>query len=265
MCRDAPVVVARLLTAAAGSFTMEPDYVKSRQVWSMSAEILIVDDECGIVDGIAYALRTEGFHPVGCSTGGEALEVLRRGGPALVILDVGLPDGNGFDLFREIRRLGDIPVIFLTARKEEVDRVVGLELGADDYVTKPFSPRELTARVRAVLRRSRAEPAKPPPAARPPAAPFVCDERKNLIHYFGTPLKTSLHEFRLLHILLQHPGWVYSRQQLMELAWEEPDASLLRTVDAHIKNLRRKLRAVRPDIEPIVTHRGCGYSLREEW
>jgi len=120
----------------------------------MKPAILIVEDEGGIVDNILYALKTEGFETVWCPTGTEGLEALKSNEFVLVILDVGLPDINGFELFKDIRQLKPVPVIFLTARSEEIDRIVGLEMGADDYVTKPFSPRELTARVKAVLRRS---------------------------------------------------------------------------------------------------------------
>lgn len=230
----------------------------------MKPTILIVEDEGAIVDNIAYALKTEGYGTRWCSTGSEGLEAVRTDDFGLVILDVGLPDVNGFELFKDIRKHRDVPVIFLTARSEEIDRVVGLELGADDYVTKPFSPRELTARVKAVLRRAAAAPAAEAPV-KPESFPFVCDDKKNVITYHGTPLQTSRYEYRLLKILLDHPGWVYSREQLMEMAWEEPDMSLARTVDAHIKNLRRKLKTVTPDCDPIVTHRGSGYALKEDW
>jgi two-component system, OmpR family, catabolic regulation response regulator CreB len=232
----------------------------------MKPTVLIIEDEGGIVDNIVYALKTEGFDSLWCPTGNEGLEALKKPDIALVLLDVGLPDVNGFELFKEIRKQSAVPVIFLTARSEEIDRVVGLELGADDYVTKPFSPRELTARVKAVLRR-----VNPPateesmPAQVPASFPFKCDERKNAIFYKEKQLQTSRYEYRILKILMDHPGWVYSREQLMEKAWEEPDMSEVRTVDAHIKNLRRKLKEISPDCDPIVTHRGSGYSLKEDW
>jgi two-component system, OmpR family, catabolic regulation response regulator CreB len=234
----------------------------------MKPTILIIEDEGGIVDNIVYALKTEGFATLWCSTGREGLEAVTNREIELVILDVGLPDINGFELFRELKRVRNVPVIFLTARSEEIDRVVGLEIGADDYVTKPFSPRELTARVKAVLRRSHQQP---PGAAiegcteSPPGFPFRYDANKNAVFYYGVQLQTSRYEYRLLKILIDHPGWVYSREQLMEMAWDEPDMSELRTVDAHIKNLRHKLKAIAPDCDPIVTHRGTGYSLKEDW
>ena len=222
--------------------------------------ILLVEDEPSIADNIVYALKTEGFMPTWCQTGRDALERLASESFALVILDVGLPDMNGFDVCRKIRTFSNVPVVFVTARKGEIDRVVGLEIGADDYVMKPFTPRELTARIRAILRRTESSSQTAPLAA---AAVFAVDDDRCEIRYHGTPLQLSRYEFRLLKVLIQKPGRVYSRDQLMELAWEEPDTALDRTVDAHIKTLRAKLRAVRDDEDPIRTHRGLGYSLKE--
>ena len=231
--------------------------------------ILVVDDEPVIAGTIDYALRTEGFAPVWVATGREALAALARQPFALVILDVGLPDGSGFDVCREIRRLGAVPVIFLTARSEEIDRIVGLELGADDYVAKPFSPRELTARVRAVLRRGAPPGALPsavaPPALAPAASPvWSVDEARCRIAYRGVALELTRNEYRLLRTFVASPGRVFSRDQLMAAAWDDPGSALDRTVDAHVKTVRTKLRAAAPDADPIVTHRGLGYALREE-
>jgi two-component system catabolic regulation response regulator CreB len=232
----------------------------------MKQTILIIEDESGIVDNIAYALKTEGFDTLWCSTGMEGLETIKSKDITLVLLDVGLPDINGFELFKDIRQESSIPVIFLTARSEEIDRVVGLELGADDYVTKPFSPRELTARVKAVLRRTQQpQPPAPPKGQKDKSFPFEVDEKRQAIYYHGTQVQTSRYEYRLMKILIDHPGWVYTREQLMEMAWEDPDMSLVRTVDAHIKNLRHKLKDITPDCDPIITHRGTGYALKEEW
>ncbi len=229
--------------------------------------ILIIEDEGGIVDNIVYALKTEGFDTLWCATGMEGLVAVEKPEIVLILLDVGLPDRNGFELFKEIRQRSNVPVIFLTARSEEIDRVVGLEMGADDYVTKPFSPRELTARVKAVLRRVKNVPATTEQETKTITTgfPFRCDDKKNAIFYHGVLVQTSRYEYRLLKILIDHPGWVYSREQLMEKAWEEPDMSLIRTVDAHIKNLRHKFKLITPDCDPIVTHRGSGYALKEEW
>ncbi|HVU25066.1 MAG TPA: two-component system response regulator CreB [Opitutus sp.] len=225
--------------------------------------ILVVEDEAAIAETIIYALQTEGFAARWCPTGGEARTALEREAVALIVLDVGLPDASGFDLCREVRRTRNLPVIFLTARSGEVDRVVGLELGADDYVVKPFSPRELTARVRAVLRRSSGEAAAGPPAAEA-AGPWTHDAARCRISYRGHALELTRNEYRLLGALLARPGQVFSREQLMAAAWDDPGAALDRTVDAHVKLLRAKLRAAAPEADPIMTHRGLGYSLREE-
>jgi two-component system catabolic regulation response regulator CreB len=226
---------------------------------TMMRKILLVEDEPSIADNILYALKTEGFAPTWCQTGQDAVARLRKEPFALVILDVGLPDVNGFELCKSIRAMSTVPVVFVTARKDEIDKVVGLEIGADDYVVKPFAPRELTARIKAILRRTDSAASAPPHAG----SIFVVDEERCEIRYHGTPLQLSRYEFRLLKVLIQKPGRVYSRDQLMELAWEEPDTALDRTVDAHIKTLRAKLRSVRDDEDPIRTHRGLGYSLKE--
>ena len=145
----------------------------------MKPTILIIEDEPAIVDAIVYALRTDGFETACTATGREGLDRLAAAAPALVVLDIGLPDGSGFDLFHELKRVRDVPVIFLTARAAEVDRIVGLELGADDYVVKPFSPRELSARVKAVLRRAKPDSAPPPEMPQAPARlPFAVDETR---------------------------------------------------------------------------------------
>jgi two-component system catabolic regulation response regulator CreB len=184
--------------------------------------------------------------------------------PDLVILDIGLPDSNGFEICASIRGSTEIPILILTARSDEVDRIVGLELGADDYVVKPFSPREVTARVRAILRRAGSPPARDD-SVEVPDIPFSIDRDRYIIHYFDEPLTLSRYEFRILEVLIGHPGRVYSRAMLMDQAWEDPGSSTERTVDAHIKSIRARLRAVRDDCEAIVTHRGLGYSLRETW
>lgn len=224
--------------------------------------ILVVEDEPPIAETIVYALQTEGFATLWKTTGRDALAALAEHHVALVVLDVGLPDASGFDVCREIRRSANVPVIFLTARSSEVDRIVGLEIGGDDYLAKPFSPRELTARVRAVLRRTsgRSRPA----AAATPSTPWQHDEARCRISYRGRALDLTRNEYRLLGALLAQPGRVFNRDQLMTAAWDDPGAALDRTVDAHVKSLRAKLRAAAPEADPIVTHRGLGYSLREE-
>jgi two-component system catabolic regulation response regulator CreB len=225
---------------------------------AMSARprILVVEDEPSIRDAIQYALESEGCEVECLGTGGEAIAFIDAEPCDLVVLDVGLPDINGFDVCRQLRARHTLPVLFLTARSDEIDRVVGLEIGGDDYVTKPFSPRELSARVRAILRRAgNATP------ATTPASPFEVDAERCVIRYHGAPLALSRYEYRLLAALVAKPGRVFSRAQLMDAAWEEPEASMERTVDTHIKSVRAKLRAARPDADPIRTHRGFGYSL----
>jgi two-component system catabolic regulation response regulator CreB len=226
-------------------------------------QILVVEDESAIADTLVYALRTDGFEPVWRATARAALAVLAERPIALVVLDVGLPDANGFDVCRELRRThATLPVIFLTARNAEVDRIVGLEIGADDYLVKPFSPRELTARVRAVLRRAAPAGGPVPRSAAP--AEWVHDAARCRIAYRGAALDLTRNEYRLLATLIAAPGRVFSRDQLMTAAWDDPGAALDRTVDAHVKQVRAKLRAVAPEADPIATHRGLGYSLREE-
>lgn len=228
---------------------------------SVRQTVLVVEDEASIAETITYALRTEGFTPVWKTTGREALAVLAAEPVALVVLDVGLPDMSGFDVCRALRAKHEVPVIFLTARSAEVDKIVGLELGADDYLAKPFSPRELTARVRAVLRRASGGGAKPAAATN---GIWAHDEARCRISYRGQALDLTRNEYRLLATLVAAPGRVFSRDQLMHAAWDDPGAALDRTVDAHVKSVRAKLRVAAPDSDPIVTHRGLGYSLREE-
>jgi two-component system catabolic regulation response regulator CreB len=233
-----------------------------------SALIYLVEDELAIAEAVSFALQAEGFVCRHFATGGSSLEALRSEAPDLLLLDIGLPDINGFELFRRIREQHDAPVIFLTARKEEIDRVVGLEMGADDYVVKPFSVRELMARVRMVLRR-RAVPSPTSPATAASAGETAAQSRgsfrhnaeRRQFHYAGELLDLTLHEYRLLEVLLRHPGRVFTRAQLLEQAWEAPDHRLDRTVDSHIKSLRAKLRAIDSSADPIQTHRGTGYSL----
>ncbi len=235
----------------------------------MKPRVLIVEDERAVADAIAYALATDGCQPLRAETGEGARAILRDEDVALVVLDVGLPDVNGLDLCREIRAAREIPIIFLTARAEEIDRVAGLEIGADDYVTKPFSPRELSARVRAVLRRARPREAVATvggaDSRQPALHPFEIDEARRAIRYFGKLLSLTATEYRLLELLARHPGRVYSRDELLERLWDDPGATTDRAIDSHVKSLRASLRAVRPDLEAIETRRGEGYALRESW
>ena len=225
--------------------------------------ILIVDDEPSIADALTYALSTEGLHAEWCGTGAAALTHIQTSPPALVVLDVGLPDMTGFDVCRGIRASTNTPILFLSARAEEVDRILGLELGGDDYISKPFSPREVVARIKAILRRTeggRGVTPFPVPKRNPD---FRIDEERMRVLFKEQPLELTRYEFRLLCVLVRRPGRVYSREDLMNIAWESPEMSLERTVDTHIKTVRAKLHAIDPETEFIITHRGLGYSLRE--
>jgi two-component system, OmpR family, catabolic regulation response regulator CreB len=238
--------------------------------------ILIAEDESGIADTLQYVLRTDGFVPVWCATAEEAIAQFAADPPALAILDVGLPDMNGFELFKRLQALNreaggpEVPMLFLTARSDEIDRVVGLELGADDYIAKPFSPRELVARVRTILRRSgrgnggATAPAPAPAAPAASATPFALDAERMQIRYYGRLLELSRYEYGLLRLLIQRPGRVFTRDELLQLVWDDASDSFDRTVDAHVKTLRAKLRAIAPEVEAIRTLRGTGYALNEE-
>jgi len=231
-----------------------------------AAHVLVVEDETAIAETVLYALRSEGYAATHCLLGGQALQHLQAHRVDLVMLDVGLPDLGGFEVCRRLRALpgpaGQVPVIFLTARSEEIDRVLGLELGADDYVTKPFSPRELVARVRARLRRSAsvATTAVPDEKGQQHGA-FRIDPESHRIHYAGRVLDLTRYEYALLAALLQRPGAILSRNQLMDRGWDATSDSADRTVDTHIKTLRAKLRAAGAQDDPIRTHRGLGYAL----
>lgn len=223
-------------------------------------QILIVEDEAAIADTLVYALQAEGFVTHWSSLGGEALTLLENGTFDLAILDVGLPDISGFEVCKRLRRFSEVPVIFLTARSEEIDRVVGLEIGADDYVVKPFSPREVAARVKAILKRVAPREA---PAASAPST-FQIDDAAFRIHYHGQALSLTRHEFRLLRTLLGQPRRVHSREQLLDALGVASEAGYERNIDSHIKSVRAKLRAIAPSEEPIQTHRGLGYSFEPE-
>jgi two-component system, OmpR family, catabolic regulation response regulator CreB len=241
--------------------------------------ILIVEDESGIADTIQYVLSTEGFAPQWCATAQSALQAFAQQPPALAILDVGLPDLSGFELYKQLRLLpggAGLPMLFLTARSDEIDRVVGLELGADDYIAKPFSPRELVARVRGILRRS-ATPSfaanQAPPLASSTAtsaatpstnSPWAVDAERHQIRFYNHLLDLTRYEFGVLRLLIQRPGRVFSRDELLELVWVNASESFDRTVDAHIKTLRAKLKTIAPSLEPIRTVRGSGYALAED-
>jgi len=229
-------------------------------------EVLIIEDEPAIADTLVYALETERFRVRHALTGRDGMAMLAENPPDCVILDIGLPDGSGFDFCREIRAASSVPILFLTARDSEIDRVLGLEIGGDDYVTKPFSPREVVARVRAILRRvgnHHDDAAAPESPAAAGGSALRHDPAAMRISFNGNPLDLTAHEYKLLLVLLSSPGRVFTRDQLLEHAWEDPGAVTDRTVDAHIKSIRAKLRAIAPvGADLIRTRRGLGYSLR---
>jgi two-component system catabolic regulation response regulator CreB len=226
--------------------------------------ILLVEDETSIADTLVYALETEHFEVCHTTTAGDALEKLHTRFD-LAILDVGLPDMSGFDLCSEIRKSSSLPVLFLTARDSEIDRILGLELGGDDYVTKPFSPREVAARVRAILRRASSPTTPHPTAPNPGKGTLHHDPSAMIIRCLGTPLTLTAHEYKLLAALMSQPGRIFTREQLLIKAWDDPGSAMDRTVDAHIKSLRAKIREQTPDRnDPIETRRGLGYTLSPE-
>ena len=227
----------------------------------MSARILVVDDEPPIVDVLAYNLKRANYEVLIARDGEEALAQARRGQPDLIILDLMLPRLDGLEVCRALRRERDVPIIMLTARDAEVDRVVGLELGADDYVVKPFSVRELMARVRSVLRRAAPRLTETEPDALR-AGPLTVDAARHEARWGDTELALAAQEFDLMHTLARHAGRVLSREQLLEHVWGYNYYGDLRVVDAAIKRLRARLRRVAPEADILVTVRGVGYKLQ---
>ena len=221
--------------------------------------IWLVEDEASIAETLIYMLQQDGFAVTSFDRGLPVLDAATRQLPDLAILDVGLPDISGFELCRRLlARAPGLPVLFLTARSDEIDKLLGLEMGADDYIAKPFSPREVCARVRTVLRRFQKATVQ---SSLLRVGHFEMDEEAAIIRWCGDILPLTRYEFLLLKTLLHAPGRVFSRQQLMDLVWTDAEESFDRTVDTHIKTLRAKLRAVNGDLSPINTHRGMGYSL----
>ena len=228
--------------------------------------VLVIEDESDIRDLLSYNLASNGYEVQTADTGQHGLDAIESFTPDVVLLDLMLPDVPGTEICRRIRANTDQvqpAIIMLTAKGEEIDRVVGLEMGADDYIVKPFSLRELVARVRMVMRRGANSHNTNSNAVAAPVTSgrFQHDSVRKQLSFCGQPLDLTLHEYQLLEALLQHPGRVYTRAQLLDQAWEAPDHRLDRTVDSHIKSLRAKLREVNAAADPIRTHRGMGYSL----
>jgi DNA-binding response OmpR family regulator len=227
----------------------------------MSQTILVVDDEPQIVRLVRAYLEEAGFRVVTASDGQEALHVARHEKPDLVVLDILMPRMDGLEFTRHIRRERNVPIIMLTARAEETDRIVGLELGADDYVTKPFSPREVVARVRAVLRRIQPQPDSSPVLR---VGSLTLDRATHIVAVSGQPVDLTPTEFGILETLMTTPGRVFSRGELLEAVQGIAFEAYERTVDAHIKNLRRKLESDPAHPRYILTVRGVGYRLTTE-
>ncbi len=222
--------------------------------------VLVVEDEESISDPLSYLLRQEGFEVSVAATGPDGLAEFDRGGADIVLLDLMLPGLSGTEVCRALRAKSSVPVIMLTARDSEIDKVVGLELGADDYVTKPFSSRELVARVRAVLRRRGGEPEDVAPAALE-AGPVRMDVERHVVTVDGEPVSLPLKEFELLEVLLRNAGRVLTRGQLIDRVWGADYVGDTKTLDVHVKRLRAKIEADPGLPQRLVTVRGLGYKL----
>lgn len=224
--------------------------------------ILVVDDEESILKVVDYALSQAGYevHKAHDAAGGEFMFAEVK--PDLVILDVMLPGKSGLDIARDLREKSDVPIIMLSARGDEVDRILGLEFGADDYVTKPFSPRELVSRVKAILRRVEGGGAER--ATRVEVADLEIDTASRQVKLRGEPVHLTTSEFGILLHLAKHPGTAYSRQAILEALWDEAPVGDVRAIDVHIHNIREKLEADPKNPEYLLTVRGFGYRLREQ-
>ncbi|HEU4412272.1 MAG TPA: response regulator transcription factor [Polyangiaceae bacterium] len=224
--------------------------------------ILVVDDDPHLRDVVVYALEREGFAVDAAADGEAGLRAFGAGpGYDLVVLDVLMPELDGLEVCRRLRARGRTPIVFLSSKDDELDRVLGLELGGDDYVTKPFSPRELVARVRAVLRRASPPPAEPAPAPPPlRVGPVELDEARHEVRCEGAPVRLTVTEFGVLASLMRKPGLVLTRAQLMEHAYAYDNLITERTMDSHVKRIRRKFRDA--GFDPIETVYGLGYKFR---
>jgi two-component system response regulator RegX3 len=225
--------------------------------------ILVVDDEQSILEFVSYNLRKDGYQVATVASGEDAVEMADQQDFDLVVLDIMLPGMDGFEVCRRLRAKGDVPVLFLSARDTELDKVVGLEMGADDYLAKPFGIRELQARVKALLRRSSGAGTRhaPAPGARMEAAGLVLDEGAHTVTYGKKELDLTPREFELLACLMRHAGNVLSRDQLLKQAWGWQIVVETKTVDTHVKRLRDKLEEAGAPPEIVETVRGYGYRL----
>ncbi len=226
----------------------------------MAKKILVVDDEKRIVEILKAYLERDGYQVIAAYDGQSALELARRYSPDLIILDLMLPEVSGWDVCRELRKESDVPVIMLTARDDTTDKIIGLELGADDYVTKPFDPKEIISRVRAVLRRSEG---KAVPKATLNIGEIIIDTDKRLVRHGDRNIDLTPIEFELLRVMAENPGRVYGRMQLLDRVQGDAYEGYERTIDSHIKNLRKKLELDPEHPKYIITVYGVGYKLGE--
>jgi two-component system response regulator BaeR len=220
----------------------------------MSGKVLVVEDEKKLADVLSDYLKQAGFEPVCLHNGTEVVPWVREHRPDLILLDLMLPGRDGMDICKELRTFSNVPIVMVTARVEEIDRLLGLELGADDYICKPFSPREVVARVKAVLRRVGS-------GQTIQASGLVLDESRYLATLHGHDLELTAVEFKLLQFLVSNPGRVYGRQQLMDRIYPDQRTVSDRTIDSHVKKIRRKLAAAAPDEELIHSVYGVGYKF----
>lgn len=221
-------------------------------------KVLVVEDDPRISDVLEYALKAEGYEVQTVQRGREAAEIARNSSLGVMVLDVGLPDIDGFEVCRSVRTFSDVPIIFLTSRSDEIDRVVGLEIGGDDYVVKPFSPRELLARIKAIRRRND-RPVEKQPVSELRYGPMTIDSERFRIQCQGREVVLTAQEFKLLELLVRNPGRVFTRAQVLNRAWGDGGLVTDRTIDVHVKSLRKKF----GKFEFIETVRGIGYRARE--
>ncbi len=230
---------------------------------SQAPRILLVDDEQSVQKLLSFPLRKEGYEVVAALDGRQALDRLRETNFDLVVLDLMLPQVDGFEVCRQVRARSSVPIIMLTARADEIDKVLGLELGADDYITKPFSVREFRSRVKAVLRRAELARAGDPGEEPLEDGGLVIDFEKRTVTCDGEPVRLTYVEFEILAALARHPGRVYNRMVLLERVWGDASYRDPRTVDVHIRHLREKLETDPKTPELILTVRGVGYRFRD--
>jgi len=222
----------------------------------MSERILVVDDEQRIIDLAQMYIEQEGYHVESTTDGLDALNRILQDEPALVVLDIMLPGLDGLEICRRVRSQSDVPIIMLTARNEDIDKIVGLELGADDYLTKPFNPRELVARIKAILRRSERKPASADQPVR--IGNLLIQPQQRTVEVEGRAVDLRMKEFDLLLTLAENANIVFSRERLLDVVWGYNFAGETRTVDVHVAHLRHKLQGMTPTIETVW---GVGYKL----